>query len=66
MFSAKQIEYIKSATGKTFDFEHLSDDDLVEIEDSIAELLQKKGFDDNDEINDDGKMCESILDRLAE
>lgn len=63
MFDKKEIEFIRSLGIKT-DFENLSDDMLVKIEDIVSEELQKSGFDENYKITDKGKMCESVLDKL--
>lgn len=63
MFNDKQMEFLKSI-GIDIDFEHPSDDDLVMVEDTVAEKLQVSGFDDDYEITEIGKMCESILDLL--
>lgn len=32
------------------------------IEDKVSEYLEKNGFDENYNITDEGKICESILD----
>ena len=64
MFDEKQKVFIKSL-GLEFDFDNLSDDALIDIEDSVAEKLQQDGFDDNYNITDIGEMCESILDKLS-
>ena len=64
MFSKKQKDFIQSL-GLKLDFDNLSDDDFVQIEDAVAEKLQQSGFDANDEPTSVGKMCESILDELA-
>jgi len=64
VFTAEQIEFIKSLSLKP-DFENLTDDDLVQIEDLVGEKLQKSGFDRNNEVTAVGRMCESILDQLS-
>ena len=63
MFDDKQIEFLKTL-GIDIDFKHPSDDDLVMVEDAVAEKLQVSGFDEEYEITEIGKMCESILDLL--
>lgn len=63
MFNDKQIEFLKTI-GVDIDFAHPSDDDLVALEDAVAEKLQVSGFDDDYNITEIGKMCESILDLL--
>lgn len=64
MFNQKQKEFLKSL-GLNLDFDNLSDDDLVLIEDTVADKLQRSGFSANNEPTSSGKMCESILDKLA-
>lgn len=63
MFDKKEIEFMQSL-GIEADFENLSDNILVKIEDVVSDELQKSGFDENYKITDKGKMCESILDKL--
>lgn len=63
MFGKAEIDFMKSL-GIEADFENLSDDILVKIENVVSEELQKSGFDENYKITDKGKMCESILDKL--
>lgn len=65
MFTEKQIAFIQSL-GLKVDFNNLSDDNIIQIEESVANELQQSGFDVSDNITDVGKMCESILDELAE
>lgn len=64
MFDDKQISFMQSL-GLGFDFDNLSDDNLVQIEDFVAEKLQISGFDTHYNLTDIGKMCESILDKLS-
>lgn len=64
MFNQEQINFIKSI-GLEFDFNNLSDDDIIQIEDGVATELQISGFDENYNITNIGKMCESILDDLS-
>lgn len=63
MFDKKEIEFMRTL-GIEADFENLSDDILVKIEDIVSEELQKSGFDKDYKVTEDGKMCESILDKL--
>ena len=64
MFNEKQIKFIQSL-GLKLDFDNLTDDDLVNIEDAGAEKLQQSGFNAAYDTTSVGKMCESILDELA-
>ncbi|MCM1117949.1 MAG: hypothetical protein NC543_01100 [bacterium] len=63
MFNKTEIDFMKSL-GIDVDFENLSDDMLVEIENIVSEKLQKSGFDADYTITDKGKICEAILDKL--
>ena len=63
MFSKYQIEYMKKL-GIKCDFDHLTDGDLVLIEDVVGEKLQLSGFGNEYNLTADGNMCESILDLL--
>lgn len=65
MFTEKQINFMKSLSLKV-DFNNLSDDNLVQIEEVVANELQRSGFDLSENITDVGELCESILDELAE
>lgn len=64
MFSEKQIEFMKSI-GISVDFNNLSDNELISIEDRVSEKLQKSGFDEENKITETGTICESILDLLS-
>lgn len=64
MFNEKQRKFIQSL-GLKLDFDNLTDDDLVNIEDTVAEKLQQSGFNTAYDTTSVGKMCESILDELA-
>lgn len=62
-FTEKQIEFMYSL-GLRMDFNNLSDDDWVKIEDTVADYLETKGFDKNYKPTKNGLMCESILNNL--
>lgn len=63
MFNNKQKEFMKEI-GISVNFDHLTDDDYIAIEETVSEWLQKNGFDMGYNPTDDGLMCESILDEL--
>ena len=63
LFAENQIEFMKEI-GISIKFSNISDDDHVAIEEKASEYLQKKGFNGDYSPNEDGKMCESILDML--
>lgn len=62
-FSEQQIAFMKEI-GIDVDFDKLTDEDMVIIEDKVANELETKGFDEDYEPTEIGKMCESILDIL--
>ncbi len=65
-FSKEQITYMRSL-GLNLDFSNLSDDDWITLEDVVADRLMYAGFHVEGEeyiANDEGLMCESILDLL--
>lgn len=62
-FNEKQIEFMRDI-GIVVDFEKLSDADLVLIEEKVADRLETSGFDEDYNVTDEGKMCESILDMI--
>ena len=41
-------------------------DDIVKIENIISNFLQLKGFDKNYKLTEEGKLAESILDKISE
>lgn len=64
MFSEKQIQFMLSI-GLNLDFHQLKEDDYIKIEDAVSEKLQISGFDEQYNTTENGKMCESILDKLS-
>lgn len=62
-FNKNQIEFMKKI-GISINFEDISDDDALLIEDKVSDYLQKKGFNEDYSLTEDGEMCESILDML--
>ena len=63
MFTQEQILYMKSI-GLHLDFALLSPDDFALIEATVAERLQKVGFDKDYNVSTEGALCEAILDAL--
>lgn len=45
---------------------NLSYHDIVKIENIISNFLQSKGFDKNYKLTEEGKLAESILDKISE
>ncbi len=64
MFNQKERVFLNSLE-LNYNFNNLSEDELIKIEDTISEKLQISGFDKNGNINETGIVCESILDQLA-
>lgn len=65
MFNQEQIKYMIKI-GLNLNFDNLSDDDIIKIDDVVGDRLMMVGFDENYEPNWDGRMCESILDVIGE
>ena len=64
-FDEEQIEFMKKI-GIDVDFDNLSDDDFVFIEENVANEYEIRGLDQDYNPTETGKMCESILDILNE
>ena len=62
-FTKEEIEFMKSL-GLNFDFNNLSDDEWVAIEDTVGDELTLNGLDQYYNPNEIGKMCYRILDKL--
>lgn len=63
MFTEKEKSFMREC-GLNLDFDNLSDDDYVEIEEVIGNKLTLECLDDNYNPNEDGLLCEEILDKL--
>ena len=64
IFNTEQVAFMKKI-GLNLNFlADLSDDEYVEIEEKVADYLQKSGFDANYEPTKNGRIAESILDLL--
>lgn len=64
MFSDEQI-LLMNKIGLDLDFDNLTDDDWCDIEDKIGDYLTLKCLDADYNPNNEGLMCESILDICA-
>lgn len=62
-FNEKQINFIISL-GLELDFNNLSVDNIIRIEEVIAHKSAQSGYDDECNITDVGKMCDSIFDAI--
>ena len=58
-FDEEQIEFMKKI-GIDVDFDNLSDDDFVFIEETVANEYEIRGLDKDYNPTETGKMCESI------
>lgn len=63
VFTEKEKSFMREC-GLNLDFDNLSDDDYVEIEEVIGNKLTLECLDDNYNPNEDGLLCEEILDKL--
>lgn len=63
VFTEKEKCFMREC-GLNLDFDNLSDDDYVEIEEVIGNKLTLECLDDNYNPNEDGLLCEEILDKL--
>lgn len=61
LFNEDQLNMFKEI-GKSIEDRDYSDDEILELEDLIADRLMHSGFDENYNPNEEGKICESILD----
>jgi len=60
----QQIAFLKKI-GVTLDFSNkLSDDEIADLEDRVAEYLELHGFDEEYNPTEEGLICESILDTI--
>lgn len=63
MFTPQEIAFMRSL-GLDFDFGNLSDDEWVQIEDTVGDRLVLAELDKQYNPTPIGKMCEAILDKL--
>lgn len=64
-FTAEEKKVLKRA-GFTGGVNSLSTDDLFEIDNLITDLLMDEGIEDDESVNALGRVCESIIGKLAE
>ncbi len=63
MFTAEEIAFMRSL-GLDFDFDDLSDDEWISIEEIIGDELTLKGLDIDYNPNAIGLICEEILAKI--
>ena len=64
LFNEKQIQTFKDA-GIELEDKNYSNQEIIDMEDTISDYFQDYGIDENDEINEKGNICESIMDIFA-
>lgn len=68
-FTNEQIKFLKKINAP-FDaskkISELPDDEYFRLEEFIADYFQMHGIEANDDVNDVGAMCESIIDVLSD
>lgn len=62
-FKNTQIEFMKKI-GISIKQKNISNSDIILIEEKVSEYLQEKGFNEDYSPNQEGEMCESIMDML--
>lgn len=65
MFNKEQKEFICSL-GFDVDFDNLTDDECIAIEDAVSDKLLYDGLDKDYRPTVSGEMCLAILDKLAD
>lgn len=64
IFTKEEIKLLENL--KVKESNNLNIEDIIKIEDVISSFLQVKGFDKNYNITKEGKLAESILDKIGE
>ncbi len=65
-FTTVEIEVMKKA-GIAFDVtKSLDNEAVLEIDDLVSEYLIYEGIDEDETVNNEGKICEQILEKLSE
>lgn len=65
LFTDQEKELIQSL-GIEPDYDNLSDDIIIEIEEKVADHLQLYGFDEDYWPTKLGRLCEGVLDKVAD
>ena len=63
-FTEREIAFIKDVLKLNPDFDHMSGEDWIELEDAAGDYLVLQCMDKDYNPNDEGLMCEAILDKL--
>lgn len=64
-FNAKEKALLKEL-GVTGNFGSLTDDDVMGIDEAVTEYLMDECIDENGAVNAQGKICEGIIEKLAD
>lgn len=65
-FNKKQIDLLRKIP---FDFDvsgDLTDDQILEIDEQVADYFARHGIANGDDVNDIGIVCESIIDLISD
>jgi len=65
-FSEAQLKVLKKLGLNYNSTQDLSEDELIDLEEKVGDYLTLHCLDENYEPNEEGKICESILDLLTE
>ena len=65
-FNEAQLNVLKKLGLNYNSTQDLSEDELVDLEERVGDYLTLHCLDENYEPNEEGKICESILDLLTE
>lgn len=64
MFTEKEIQFMRDRSIDV-NFDDPSSDDKLLIEEVLSEYLMDYGFDDKSDINEVGRFCEGIIDKVT-
>lgn len=62
-FTTEEVSFMKNL-GINYDFNNLTDDEWVKLEDIVATKLETEGLNESYEPNEIGLICEEILSKL--
>ena len=66
MINDAQKQFIQDKFSLNFDYSHMTDDEYFKLNDTVADYLLTKGLGPDYEPTPDGRMCEEILDAIAD
>lgn len=64
MFSDEEKKYLNDNLGLNLDFNNMSSEDWVKLEDTVGDRLTLHCLDKDYNPNEEGLMCERILNKL--